>query len=41
MQGGFLLGGPKKNTTAQKPKVEDVTHIKAVPKNETLKIEEV
>jgi len=37
MQGGFFNAQPKK-TTATKPKVEDVTHIKAIPRNETLKI---
>jgi hypothetical protein len=38
MKGGFLLGGAKKPA---KPKVEDVTHLKAQPKNENLKLNEV
>lgn len=43
MKGGFLLGGPSKPKQQQQPvkKAEDLTHIKAKPKDETLKLGEV
>lgn len=42
MQGGFLSGGNKpKPKQQQQPKIEDVTHVKAKPKTEQFKIEEV
>ena len=42
MRGGFLSGGNSR-PKAQQPvkKTEDLTHIKAKPKDETLKINEV
>ena len=42
MKGGFLNSGPaKKPAPKQAPKVEDMTHVKAQPKSETLKMPEV
>jgi hypothetical protein len=38
LKGGFLLGGGQKKA---QPKVEDVTHVKAKSKDESLKIDEV
>lgn len=39
MKGGFLSGGPSKPKPVKK--AEDLTHIKAKPKEETLKLTEV
>ena len=47
LKGGFLLGGGAKKTAAskpaqkQKPKIEDMTHVKAKPKEDQLKFDEV
>lgn len=46
MKGGFLLGGGAKKKPAakpqtQQPKVEDMTHIKAKPKDENLRFDDV
>ncbi len=40
MKGGFLLGNPAQKPKPQK-KAEDLTHIKAKPKEEQLKLSEV
>ena len=46
MKGGFLLGGGAKKKPAakpqpQQPKIEDMTHIKAKPKDANLQFDDV
>jgi len=41
MKAGFLNGGGAKKKPAAKPKVEDFTHVKATPKEDRLKFDEV